>query len=226
MWKIIKRWFWRMVIACLLLSIVPVLTLRFVDPPTWSWRIARYIAPPAPIAQVAQQWRPLSQISPNMQLAVIASEDQRFPEHFGFDVKQIKNAIEDAQNGEGLRGASTISQQTAKNLFMWPSRSFVRKGFEAWFTLLLELCWDKQRILEVYLNVVEFGPGIYGVEAAAQHYFHKPAAKLNAYEAASLAALLPNPWTLRIGSCYIQQRSGWIRQQMRQLGQITLNKLD
>lgn len=226
MWKTIKRWLWRIVIAGLLLSIVPVVILRFVDPPTWSWRIARYIAPPAPISQVSQQWRPLSQISPNMQLAVIASEDQRFPEHFGFDVKQIKNAIADAQNGEGLRGASTISQQTAKNLFMWPSRSFVRKGLEAWFTLLLEICWDKQRILEVYLNIVEFGPGIYGAEAAAQHYFHKPAAKLNAYEAASLAALLPNPWKLRIGSNYMQQRSSWIRQQMRQLGQITLNKLE
>ncbi|MCH1924002.1 monofunctional biosynthetic peptidoglycan transglycosylase [Shewanella sp. C32] len=226
MWKTIKRWLWRIVIACLLLSIVPVVILRFVDPPTWSWRIARYIAPPEPIAQVSQQWRPLSQISPNMQLAVIASEDQRFPEHFGFDVKQIKNAIADAQNGEGLRGASTISQQTAKNLFMWPSRSFIRKGLEAWFTLLLEVCWDKQRILEVYLNIVEFGPGIYGAEAAAQHYFHKPAAKLTAYEAASLAALLPNPWKLRIGSNYMQQRSSWIRQQMRQLGQITLNKLE
>ncbi|KFZ37924.1 peptidoglycan transglycosylase [Shewanella mangrovi] len=226
MGKSITRWLVKLLLTALLISIVPVITLRFLDPPTWMWRIAHQISPPTPVTQVSQQWRSLSQISPNLQLAVMASEDQRFPEHFGFDFKQISDAIADAKKGEGLRGASTISQQTAKNLFMWPSRSFVRKGFEAWFTLLIELCWNKQRILEVYLNVVEFGPGIYGAEAAAQHYFHKSAAKLTAYEAASLAALLPNPWKLRLGSRYIQQRSEWIRQQMRQLGQVTLKQLD
>lgn len=227
-WRGLWRWFWRLLCLWLLLSLTAVLLLRFVDPPYWSWRLARAIDPPAKITQVQQQWQPLSAISRNLQLAVIASEDQRFPEHFGFDFKQISDAIADARKGDSLRGASTISQQTAKNLFMWPSRSFVRKGLEAWFTLLLELCWDKQRILEVYLNVVEFGPGIYGADAAAHHYFHKPAARLSRYEAALLAAILPNPWHYRITppSAYMAERADWISTQMQQLGQVTLQKLD
>ncbi|MDF0533088.1 monofunctional biosynthetic peptidoglycan transglycosylase [Shewanella sp. A32] len=227
-WRQLRRWLWRLLLLWLGLSLLSVLLLRFVNPPYWSWRLARAIDPPAKISQIRHDWRPLSAISHNLQLAVIASEDQRFPEHFGFDFKQINDAIADARKGDGLRGASTISQQTAKNLFMWPSRSFVRKGLEAWFTVLLELCWDKQRILEVYLNVVEFGPGIYGAEAAAEYYFHKPAAKLSSYQSALLAAMLPNPWHYRIAppSPYMEQRADWITTQMRQLGQITLQKLD
>ncbi|MCL1074418.1 monofunctional biosynthetic peptidoglycan transglycosylase [Shewanella dokdonensis] len=227
-WRGLQRWLWRLLCLWLLVSLFSVLLLRFVNPPYWSWRLARAIEPPGKITQVQQQWQPLSAISRHLQLAVIASEDQRFPEHFGFDFKQIGDAIADARKGDGLRGASTISQQTAKNLFMWPSRSFVRKGLEAWFTLLIELCWDKQRILEVYLNVVEFGPGIYGADAAAHHYFHKPASRLSRYEAALLAAILPNPWHYRIAppSAYMAERADWISTQMRQLGQITLQKLD
>lgn len=225
MGRIIKRWLWRLLAIWLLLTIIPVVIVRFVDPPIWMWRIAHQINPPAPVSQVQQQWRSIKQISPNLQLAVMASEDQKFPDHYGFDVSQIKNAIEDAANGEGLRGASTISQQTAKNLFMWPLRSFIRKGFEAWFTGLLEIICSKQRILELYLNVVEFGPGIYGAEAAAQHYFHLSAAKLSRYQAAQLAAILPNPWKLSPYTAYTNKRSKWIQQQMRQLGQVTLNKL-
>ena len=161
------------------------------------------------------------------QIAVIAAEDQKFAEHWGFDVAAIRAALKHNQQSRRVRGASTLSQQTAKNLFMWSDRSFLRKGIEAWFTLLMELGWDKSRILEVYLNIVEFGPGIYGAEAAARHYFGKPAIRLTRYEASLLAAALPNPWRYRVKppSPYVQQRSAWIRRQMGQLGQVTLNRV-
>lgn len=129
---------------------------------------------------------------------MIAAEDQRFADHNGFDMDAISSALKHNQQSRRVRGASTLSQQTAKNLFMWSDRSLLRKGIEAWFTLLMELGWDKSRILEVYLNIVEFGPGIYGAEAAARHYFGKPAARLTRYEASLLAAALPNPWRYRV----------------------------
>ena len=170
---------------------------------------------------------PLERISRELQLAVIAAEDQRFADHNGFDMDAISSALKHNQQSRRVRGASTLSQQTAKNLFMWSDRSLLRKGIEAWFTLLMELGWDKSRILEVYLNIVEFGPGIYGAEAAARHYFGKPAARLTRYEASLLAAALPNPWRYRVKppSPYVQQRSAWIRRQMSQLGQVTLNRM-
>lgn len=208
-------------------SVVLVGLLRFIDPPMWSWRIERALFPPEPISKVRHQWRDLAQISSELQLAVIAAEDQHFPEHTGFDLDAISKAIEYNQKGSKVRGASTLSQQAAKNLFMWSSRSFIRKGIEAWFTLLMELLWDKSRILEVYLNIVEFGPGIYGAEAASQYYFSKPASKLTAYDASLLAAILPNPWRYKISppSAYVQKRSAWIRKQMRQLGNVTLKEV-
>ncbi|QTE88861.1 monofunctional biosynthetic peptidoglycan transglycosylase [Shewanella algae] len=223
----LTAWLIKLLLGLVILSLLMVIALKFVNPPLWSWRIERYWFPPAPVKQVQHQWQPLTQISANMQLAVIASEDQRFALHSGFDLKAIQNAIEEKLQGERLRGASTLSQQTAKNLFMWSSRSFIRKGAEAWFTLLLELVLDKPRILELYLNIVEFGPGIYGVEAAAQHYFHKSAAQLSSREAALLAALLPNPWQYQINppSAYMNRRADWIQQQMRQLGSGTLKQL-
>lgn len=210
-----------------LVSLVSVALLRFIDPPMWSWRIQRALFPPAPIAQVEHQWVSLEEISPHLQLAVIAAEDQHFAEHNGFDMKAIEAALKHNEKGRTVRGGSTLSQQAAKNLFMWSERSFLRKGLEAWFTLLMELGWDKSRILEVYLNIVEFGPGIYGAEAAAQHYFHKPAAKLSSYEASLLAAALPNPWRYKVNppSPYVAKRSAWIRRQMNQLGQITLDRV-
>ena len=191
------------------------------------WRIERALFPPAKVAEVKHDWVPLERISRELQLAVIAAEDQRFPDHNGFDMNAISSALKHNQRSERVRGASTLSQQTAKNLFMWSDRSFLRKGIEAWFTLLMELGWDKSRILEVYLNIVEFGPGIYGAEAAARHYFGKPAARLTRYEASLLAAVLPNPWRYRVKppSPYVQQRSAWIRRQMGQLGQATLNRV-
>jgi monofunctional biosynthetic peptidoglycan transglycosylase len=151
---------------------------------------------------------------------VVASEDQLFPTHSGFDFKQIHKALDDAERGRRARGASTISQQVAKNLFLWNGHSWVRKGFEAWFTVLIEWLWPKQRILEMYLNIAQFGRGIYGAEAAAQNFFHKPAARLTQAEAARLAAVLPNPLQLRAErpSRYLQRRQLEIEQQMRALG--------
>ena len=141
-------------------------------------------------------WANLDRISPNLPLAVIASEDQKFPEHWGFDVEAIEKAYALNKHSHKVRGASTISQQVAKNLFLWSGRSYFRKGLEAYFTLLIEACWPKRRILEVYLNVAEFGMGTYGAEAAAQRFFHKSAARLTRSDAAVLAAVLPNLATL------------------------------
>jgi monofunctional biosynthetic peptidoglycan transglycosylase len=142
-----------------------------------------------------KDWMSLDEISPVMPLAVIAAEDQNFEEHVGFDIDAIKKAEEynKKHKGKRVKGASTITQQTAKNVFLWPSRSWVRKGFEVYFTLLIEVFWSKKRIMEVYLNVIETGDGIYGVEAAARKYFKKPSAKLSIREAAKIAAVLPNP---------------------------------
>ncbi len=153
-----------------------------------------------------------------MALAVIAAEDQKFPEHWGFDVDAIETAL--GSEGERMRGASTLSQQTAKNLFLWDGRSWVRKGLEAGLTVGIETVWTKRRILTVYLNIAEFGQGTFGVEAAAQRYFHKPASRLTIAEAALLAAVLPNPIRFRADapSGYVRQRQQWIMRQMRQLG--------
>lgn len=162
----------------------------------------------------------MDKVSSELPIALVAAEDQKFPTHHGFDVAAIQDAIDDAEAGEKLRGASTISQQTAKNLFLWGGHSFSRKALEAYFTVLLELNWSKQRILEAYLNLAEFGDGIYGAAAASEFYFHKPPNRLNASEAALLAAVLPNPKRFRVDqpSAYVQQRSEWIERQVRQLG--------
>ena len=163
-------------------------------------------------------WAGHDDISPWMALAVIASEDQKFPVHWGFDVDAIESVL--GSEGERMRGASTLSQQTAKNLFLWDGRSWVRKGLEAGLTVGIETIWTKRRILTVYLNIAEFGEGTFGVEAAAQRYFHKPASRLTIAEAALLAAVLPNPIRFRADapSGYIRQRQQWIMRQMRQLG--------
>ncbi|WES67917.1 monofunctional biosynthetic peptidoglycan transglycosylase [Superficieibacter sp. HKU1] len=166
-------------------------------------------------------WMDMDDISPFMGLAVIAAEDQTFPQHWGFDVAAIEKALSHNQRHQTrIRGASTLSQQTAKNLFLWDGRSWLRKGLEAGLTVGIETVWSKKRILTVYLNVAEFGTGIFGVEAAAQHYFHKPARKLTMSEAALLAAVLPNPIRFKVDapSGYVRSRQAWILRQMRQLG--------
>lgn len=167
-------------------------------------------------------WVSLERIAPNAALAVIAAEDQQFAFHAGFDLKSIRKAIRTNSNSNNkrVRGASTISQQVAKNMFLWSGRSYLRKGLEAYFTLLIEWLWPKERILEIYLNIAEFGRGVYGVEAAAQRYFRKPAARLSATESATLAAVLPNPRVFKAQrpSPYVLERRRWILQQMRALG--------
>lgn len=166
-------------------------------------------------------WVSMDETSPWMGLAVIAAEDQKFPDHWGFDVTAIEKALAHNERNENrIRGASTLSQQTAKNLFLWDGRSWVRKGLEAGLTLGMETVWSKKRILTVYLNIAEFGDGIFGVEAAAQRYFHKPASRLSLSEAALLAAVLPNPLRFKANapSGYVRNRQAWIMRQMRQLG--------
>ncbi|MBU2953734.1 monofunctional biosynthetic peptidoglycan transglycosylase [Marinobacter sp. F3R08] len=202
--------------VALILSVI--LLFRFVNPPTSAFMLGYQLQHPD--ESLAHEWVPLSDISPWMPLAVVASEDQRFPHHAGVDFKAIRQAFTEYRAGEGLRGASTITQQTTKNLFLWNGRSFVRKAIEAVLAVGLDGLWPKQRVLEVYLNIAEFGPGIYGVEAASQAYFGKPARNLSLYQAARLAAVLPNPGVLSVSSpsAYVQERVEWIRGQMAQLG--------
>jgi len=204
-----------------------VLLMRWVEPPTSAFIVReRFVATHAqPPYAVRQRWVDWQQISPQLKVAVIASEDQTFPTHYGFDFKSIDKALDERQRGR-VRGASTISQQVAKNLFLWPGQSWVRKGFEAYFTLLIETLWPKQRILEVYLNIAEFGPGVFGVGVASERYFKKPPVRLSASEAALLAAVLPNPKRLRVSapSNYVRSRQQWILGQMRGLGGVSLLK--
>ncbi len=168
-------------------------------------------------------WVPLDRISRNIQLAVICSEDQHFVRHNGFDLKAIERAISENKKGQRIRGGSTISQQTAKNVFLWPQRSWLRKGLETYFTFVMELVWSKERIMEVYLNSIEMGKGIYGIEAASRHWFGKSAGKLTKDEAAAIAAILPNPRNYKANpaSHYIQVRKAWIVRQMGIYGNLT-----
>ena len=206
--------------------LVVLLLLRWVPPPTTAFMVqsAQAHAEAPDWTGTGYRWTAWDDIAPFAGLAVIAAEDQRFPDHHGFDVDAIRAALEDALQGERLRGASTISQQTVKNLFLWPGRSAVRKGLEAALTVLLELCWSKQRILEVYLNVAEFGDGLFGITAASERFFDKRPAELGADEAARLAAVLPNPARLRADrpSRYVRARQRWIRNQMDRLGGVAL----
>lgn len=179
----------KLLFGLILFSLLWVAAYRFIDPP-FTFLKARDRLNGVP---VKQEWVGLSEMSRHIPRAVIAAEDSRFCEHRGFDIEAIEKAMERNQTGKKLRGGSTISQQTAKNAFLWPGRTYVRKGLEAWFTVLIELVWGKPRIMEVYLNVAEFGRGVFGVEAASRHYFDKPAAKLTRVEAARLAAILPQP---------------------------------
>ena len=182
-------------------------------------RIARYLRG-EPRKVIRYRWIGWKAISPQMRLAVVAAEDQKFPRHWGFDLQSIEDAVQHKGARGRLRGASTITQQVARNLFLWQGRSFVRKGLEAYFTVLLELLWSKRRILEVYLNIAEFGEDAYGVDAATQTFFGTRPAELQAQEAALLAAVLPNPARLQVRkpSAYVRERAGWIEEQMAQLG--------
>ena len=220
------RALWIAALAWLALSWLLVLLLRFVSPPTSAFMLERSFAALRNGEHgyaTKYRWVSAENISPQVPIALIAGEDQKFPMHHGFDVQAIADALDEADEGERLRGASTISQQTAKNLFLWGGRSFVRKGLEAYFTVLLEATWPKRRILEVYMNIAEFGDGIYGADAAAREFFHKAPSQLNAHEAALLAAVLPNPKKLRVDrpSAYVLRHTEWVERQVRQLGGVS-----
>jgi monofunctional biosynthetic peptidoglycan transglycosylase len=217
------------IMSAALASVAVVASLRWLPVPTTAFMIRERVAGAAgdrdqPLRQ-RHDWVPWSAISRHAAVAVIAAEDQKFLLHDGFDFAAIDQALADAQSGRRLRGASTITQQVAKNLFLWPGHSWPRKGLEAWFTLWIELLWPKQRILEVYLNSAEFGPGVWGVEAASRYFFSKPARALGRDEAALLAAVLPNPARLSAAypSPYVRKRQQWILAQMRRLGSAGLD---
>jgi len=205
-----------------LASILLTLALRWVRPPFTAIGVERRVQAlwEGRAYEPRRQWVPWDRISPYAPLAVVAAEDQLFAVHHGFDFESIEDALAARERGRRLRGASTISQQVVKNLFLWPGRSYVRKGLEAYFTVLIETLWPKRRILEMYLNIVEFGDGVFGVEAASQRFFRKPASRLGPAEAALLAAVLPNPHRLRADrpSAFVEERRGWILRQMDQIG--------
>ena len=197
-------------------SVALVAGLRWLHPPTSAFMLrSAWLG-----QEVRYHWLPWRRLSPQLAIAAVAAEDQRVPEHWGVDLGAIQKAIEEHFAGHRLRGGSTISQQVAKNLFLWPGRSYLRKGLEAYFTLLIELLWPKTRILEVYLNIAEFGPGVFGAGAAARVYFKTEADRLTAAQSALMMSVLPSPETMRLAapSAYMRERARWIRQQMIQLG--------
>lgn len=224
-----KKWFqkiFRILLKVILwffiLSLGWVVIYRFVDPPLTYLMVLKYFQSEKKDKSIKKEWKDIQYISHNLPLAVIASEDQNFFNHFGFDLDAIEKAVKDNKRKKKrkVRGASTISQQVAKNVFLFPARNWVRKGFEVYFTFLIECFWSKERILEVYLNVAEWGDGIYGAEAASKKYFRKTAMNLSKREAALLAAVLPNPVKMSPAkpSGYVLRRQGWILNQMDNLG--------
>jgi monofunctional biosynthetic peptidoglycan transglycosylase len=219
-----RRWLWLLPLLFVVVTTLQVAVLRFVDPPFSAFMAARQVSAWAAgdwDFRIAHDWRDLGRMAPSLPLALVAAEDQRFPAHHGFDLEAIEKARRNNARGRKVRGASTISQQVAKNLFLWSGRSWVRKGVEAWYTLLIEAIWPKQRILEVYANFAEFGDGVYGAQAAARSYFGRDAARLTSAQSARLAAVLPSPrrYDARNPGPYVQRRSRAIERQMRQLGQ-------
>ncbi len=203
-------------------SIVLVLVFRWVPPPGTALMLERKVqswVSGEPI-DLQREWVSWDHISDDLKVAVIAGEDQKFASHWGFDIPAIQAALAFNERGGNVRGASTLTQQVAKNLFLWPGRSWLRKGLEAWFTGLMELFWTKQRILEVYLNSAEWGQGVFGAQAAARYHFGVEASQLSRQQAAKLAAVLPSPlkWNAGKPSTYVASRAGWIRRQMSQLG--------
>lgn len=222
----ILNFIWRAIVCFVVVSILSVIMFRWVPIPITPLMVIRSVEQKMEGKKMRMEhdWVPFEEINPKLQLAVVCSEDQNYLKHFGFDWGAIQKAMKENEQGKHVRGASTITQQTAKNVFLWPGRSYVRKAFEVWFTLLIEVFWSKERIMEVYLNSIEMGDGVYGAEAAAQHWFKKKAIKLTKDEAAAIAAILPSPLKYKANpaSNYISKRKEWIKQQMNYWG----NKLD
>lgn len=218
----IWRIFWKTTMWFFIISIGLTIIYRFVPVPITPLMVIRLVEQTFDSekkVRLYKDWVPMSEISRHAPQAVFAAEDQKFLTHKGFDFEAMERAWENNKKGKRIKGASTITQQTVKNVFLWPSRSYLRKGLEAYFTVLVELLWSKERIMEVYLNVIEMGDGIYGIEAASQAYYDKPAAKLNRNQAAMIAAVLPNPirWTPARPTGYIKGRQSWIMRQMNNL---------
>jgi monofunctional glycosyltransferase len=228
--KRILKWVWKIFLWVVIIyfgsSIFFVVAYRFINPPVTPLMVIRVIqqATGGQTVRLKKSWVSLSKISPNLPLAVVASEDNLFLEHAGFDMEAIEKAMDynERKRGKRVHGGSTISQQTAKNVFLWPQRSWLRKGLEAYFTVLIEFVWGKERIMEVYLNVIETGKGIYGAEAASRVYFEKPAEKLTRGEAALIAAILPNPqrWSPSAPTPYLLGRQQWILWNMGNIGKV------
>jgi len=211
LWRKIKR----ILLILFIAQFIYIILLKWINPPVTITQLYSWITGHG----LKRDYVRRNQISPNARLAVIASEDQLFPDHNGFDFKSIEKAMKHNQKSKSLHGASTISQQVAKNVFLWQGRSWIRKGLETYFTFMIELIWGKKRILQVYLNVSEMGEGIFGIEAASRSYFNKPALSLSRQEAAMIAAALPNPvrYKVRPASSYVINRSGWVMRQMNNL---------
>jgi monofunctional biosynthetic peptidoglycan transglycosylase len=220
LFRTVLRWLFAATFWTVVVSVLWVLLLAVVDPPV-TWVMAEQASEQK---EFRRTWRDLEEMSREMPLAVMAAEDQKFMDHFGFDMEAIRKAVDfnARKKGRRVKGASTISQQTAKNVFCWPGRTYVRKGLEAWFTLLIEVLWTKERIIEVYLNVAETGKGCFGAEAAAQRCFGKPAARLSRSQAALIAAVLPSPRRFDCArpSGYVARRQAWIMGQMNNLGDL------
>jgi monofunctional biosynthetic peptidoglycan transglycosylase len=218
------RWIWKVMLWFFGLSVVSVLIFKWVPVPFTPLMVTRIIEfkLDGNDAIYSHKWVPLEEISPNLQKAVIASEDGNFLKHNGFDFKAMQKAFKNNSKGKRLKGGSTISQQTAKNVFLWQGRSYIRKGLEAYFTVLIELIWGKERIMEVYLNSIEMGNGVYGAQEAARHWYRKGAIDLTKKEAAGIAAILPNPRKYKASnsSSYINNRKVKIMRVMRHLGKI------
>lgn len=216
--KALKKWALRIFIVYLVISFVWVLAYRWIDPPGTLLMLIRQIE--SKKGHIYYEWADKENISPYIKACAMASEDQNFPDHFGLDVMAIQKAINYNNKHKRTRGASTITQQVAKNVFLWPGRSIVRKVFELHFTLLIELLWSKSRILEVYLNVIEMGPIIFGVESASKTYFGKSVKKLNLEESARIIAILPSPlkWSVSRPGPYVVKRKNWIINQYQMLG--------
>jgi monofunctional glycosyltransferase len=227
--KKIFRLIWKAAVLFFGLSIVSVVIFRFVPVPVTPLMLIRCVEQvfSSDELRLKHDWVSIDEISKNLPLAVVCSEDQNFLNHSGFDMDAIQRSVDAAKRGaKRVRGASTISQQTAKNVFLWPGRSWIRKGFEVYFTVLIEFFWSKERIMEVYLNSIEMGNGIYGAEAAANYYWNTSAKNLSRQQAAAIAAILPNPlkYSANPPGPYVQERIGWIVAQMGQWGSLNLRK--
>ena len=220
--KNIGRFCWKTALYFIIISISLVIVFRFVPVPFTPLMLIRCVEQKldGKELKLKKNWVPLEEISQNLQLAVVCSEDQNFIEHNGFDFKAIEKAMDYNEKHTKQRGASTISQQTAKNVFLWTSRSWIRKGFEVYFTFLIETFWSKQRIMEVYLNIIEMGDGVYGAQATSTIFLHKEAANITKSDAALIAAVLPNPRKFSVAkpSAYVRKRQAWINNQMNLWG--------